>query len=132
MKNKNFIGGMMAVAILLMVGLACSTGYGTKLEFNGGELYYTDNVTEAEAKKLGTYLVEQEFFDGVPKTVQLDKSGSTYQFRMVVLPEKRNDEAIMEALKTSATQISDDVFNNATVEVHVCDDQLKTLKVVKP
>lgn len=131
MKNKNFLGGLLAVAILLVVGLACS-GHGTKLEFNGGDLYYTDNVTEAEAKKLGNYLVEQGFYDGKPKSVQLDKSGSTYQFRMVVQPEKQNDAATMEIMKTFASQLSSDVFSNAPTEVHVCDDQLKTLKVIKP
>jgi preprotein translocase subunit SecF len=131
MRNKNYLGGMLAVAILLVVGLAC-TGHGTKLEFNGGELYYTKNVTEAEAKKLGTYLVEQEFFDGKPKSVQLDKSGSTYQFRMVVQPEKQNDAATLEIMKAFGSQLSSGVFNNAPVEIHICDDQLKTLKVVKP
>jgi preprotein translocase subunit SecF len=131
MRNRNFIGGFMAVAVLLVINLAC-TGYGTKLEFNGGDLYYTNNVTEAEAKKLGAYLTENGFYDGTPKSVQLDKSGSTYQFRMVVQPEKQNDEATAEILKEFGSQVSSAVFNNAPLEVHICDDQFKTLRVVKP
>jgi preprotein translocase subunit SecF len=131
MKNKNFIGGMLAVAVMLFIGLACS-GHGTKIEYNGGELYYTDNVTEAEAKKLGDYLVKQEFFDGKPKSVQIEKSGSTYQFRMVVVPEKQNDESTLQIFKAFAKQLSTDVFNGAPTELHVCDEQLKTLKVVTP
>jgi hypothetical protein len=69
--------------MLLLVGLGCNQ-YGTKLEFNGGELYYTNNVTEAETKKLGEYLVKEGFFDGVRKTVQLDESGATYQFIFLI------------------------------------------------
>jgi hypothetical protein len=131
MKHKTYLSGMLAVAMLLFAGLACSN-YGTKLDFNGGEVYYTDKVTEAEAKKLGEYLVKEEFFDGKPKTVQLDKAGSTYQFRMVVQKEKQNDEGTIELMKTFAGQISADVFNDAPTELHICDESLKTVRVVKP
>ncbi len=85
MKKQNFLTTTLILTVLLAVGLACSS-YGTKLDFNGGELYYTDNVTEADAKKLGDYLVKSGFFGGRQVTVQLDKAGATYQFRMVVLP----------------------------------------------
>ena len=131
MRKQNIFGGVMVLAILLAFGLACNQ-YGEKLEFNGGELYYTKNVTEAEAKKLGEYLVEQKFFDGKEKTVQLDKNSGTYQFRMVVVEDKRNDEATMDIFKTFASQMSADVFNNVPVELHVCNEKLETLKVVKP
>ena len=131
MKNKSVINGIFAIAILMCVGLACSN-YGTKLDFNGGEVYYTNNVTETEARKLGDYLVKEEFFDGKPKTVQLDKSGSTYQFRMVVQKEKQNDPNTVELMKAFAGQISSDVFGNAPTELHICDESLKTVSVVKP
>ena len=131
MRKQNIFGGVMVLAILLAFGLACNQ-YGEKLEYNGGELYYTKNVTEAEAKKLGEYLVKQEFFDGKEKTIQLDKNGGTYQFRMVVMKEKQDDEASMEIFKAFAEQMSADVFNNAPVELHVCNEKLETLKVVKP
>jgi hypothetical protein len=131
MKKKNFITTVLVLTILLTVGLACSS-YGTKLEFNNGELYYTDNVTETDARKLGDYLVKAGFFDGKKITVQLDKAGSTYQFRMVVVKEKQNDDATMEIMKTFAGEISDKVFNGAPTELHICDDQLKTIRVIKP
>ena len=131
MKKKNFTTTVLVLTVLLAVGLAC-TGYGTKLDFNNGELYYTDNVTETDAKKLGDYLVKEGFFNGKKITVQLDKSGSTYQFRMVVMPEKQNDEPTLLLMKAFAGQISEDVFDNAPTELHICDDQLKTVKVLKP
>ena len=119
------------MAILLASGLACNS-YGEKLEFNGGDVYYTKNSNEADAKKLGEYLVKEGFFDGKPKTVQLDKSGSTYQVRLVIQKEKQNDQATADNLKEFAGQISKDVFGNAATEVHICDEELKTIKVVKP
>ncbi len=131
MKKKNFITTILVLTVLMAVGLACGS-YGTKLDFNGGELYYTDNVTESDAKKLGDYLVKSGFFDGKKITVQLDKSGSTYQFRMVVMKEKQNDDATMILMKTFAGEISEEVFSNAPTELHVCDDQLKTIRVLKP
>jgi hypothetical protein len=36
---------------------------GTKLMFNGGELYYTSSITRQEAEKLGEYLVRAQFFE---------------------------------------------------------------------
>lgn len=128
--NKgNFINSFLAITVLLVIGLACSN-HGTKLDFNGLELYYTGNVTEAEAKKLGDYLVKEQGFSGKKATIQLDKSGATYQVRMVILPEKQNDTAYHEILKAFVGQVSASVFNNAATEVHICDDQLKTLKVI--
>jgi hypothetical protein len=114
---------------LLVIGLACSN-YGTKLDFNGDELYYTKNVNEAEAKKLGDYLVKEQFFTGKKVTAQLDKAGGTYQVRLVILPEKQNDAQTLALLKTFAGEISANVFNNAATEIHVCDNSLKTLKVI--
>ena len=131
MIRKNILTTILVLTLLLTVGLAC-TGHGTKLEFNNGELYYTDNVTEADAKKLGDYLVKNRFFSGRKITVQIDKAGATYQFRMVVVPEKQNDELTFMVLKAFVRGISKDVFDGAPTELHICDDGLKTLKVLNP
>ena len=131
MKNTNIISGILVLAILLSVGLGCSK-HGTKLEINGGELFYTANITADEAQTLGDYLVEGNFFDGKRKSVQLDKSGSTYQFRMVVKPELRNDKSYRETCKLAAKDFSTNVFNDEPVEIHICDENFKTIRVVKP
>lgn len=111
----------------LMIG--CDS-YGTKLDFNGGELYYTKNTTEADAKKLGDYLVKGKYFDGEKKTVQLDKSGDTYQVRMVVKEGTEKDEKNVALFQVIANDISKNVFGGAKTEIHLCDDHLKTQKVV--
>ncbi|HEX8290040.1 MAG TPA: hypothetical protein VF556_18810 [Pyrinomonadaceae bacterium] len=131
MKNISIIGGILVIAVLLGVGLGCSQ-LGTKLKFDGGELYYTTNVTADEAQALGNNLVESGFFNGRRISVQLDKSDSTYQFRMVVKPEFRNDKSYAQTLRLFAAQLSSEVFNDEPVEIHICDESFKTLRVVKP
>jgi hypothetical protein len=115
------------LATVLMLG--CNS-YGTKLEYGKSELYYTKNVTEAEAKKLGYFLNKQGFSEGERKTIQLDKSGDTYQVRMVVGEGKLNDEKFLADIQDDAGATSKYIFDGAKVEVHLCDDKLKTLKVV--
>ncbi len=59
--------------ILLLLAVACSN-YGEKLEFNEGQLYYTENVSSEDAQKLGEYLVKVGFFDGNPKNAWQPRS----------------------------------------------------------
>jgi hypothetical protein len=115
------------LATVLMLG--CNS-YGTRLEYGKGELYYTKNVTEAEAKKLGDFLNKEKFFEGEGKSVQLDKSGDTYQFRMAVKEGLDKDAEFLANAQDDALFISKNVFDGAKVEFHVCDNQLRTLKVV--
>lgn len=124
---------------LLLVGIAVTAftfsgcnNYGTKLMFNGGELFYTSKVTKDEANALGNYLVKGGFFDGVRKSVQLDKRDNVYLFRMVMKPEFVNDQKYIDLMKVFSKELSDEVFNKAAVEMHMCDDKLKTIKVVNP
>lgn len=120
--------------LLLCVLLPCAAGcggYGTRLQFKSGELYYTKAVTRAEAEKLGQHLVSQKFFDGERKTAQLNKSGDTYEFRMVIKPEFQNDADYERVLAVFASELSLHVFDKAPVAIHVCNDRLKTLRTVE-
>lgn len=100
------------------------------LTFNGGDLYYTARVTEAEAKKLGNYLVKEKFFDGNQKTVQLTKDDGTYQFRMVVVRDGEKGPNTVATFTSVCQELSENVFNGARVVIHLCDDHLKTLRVI--
>jgi hypothetical protein len=106
--------------------------YGVKLIFNGGELYYTRPVTRTEAEKLGQYLVQAKFFDGKPKSVQIKKSEQIYQFRYVVIEGYEQNEEYIGQVKEFSTELSENVFHNAPVDIHLCDtESFKTLRVVK-
>lgn len=107
-----------------------SDNYGTRIEFNGGEVYHTASVTDAEARKVGAYLVKYKFFDGTPKSVQLNKTGAVYEFRMVVNESVVNDQSRMPTFQTFAKELSVDLFNNSPVVLHLCDNRFQTLRVV--
>ncbi|MEL0095546.1 MAG: hypothetical protein VW875_06865 [Planctomycetaceae bacterium] len=119
------------VATLLFSSLSgCGSNYGTLLEFNGGELYYTSNVSQVEASRLGSYLVSEQFFDGSRKTVQLDNNSGTYEFRMVVKKGMEDDQEFLQIAKQTAADLSQDVFGGSPVDIHLCDERLETLRVV--
>ena len=104
--------------------------YGTEKSFDGVQLWYTSIITEKEADAMGNYLIESGFSDGMEKTVQLNKSGNTYEFRMVVKTGIEQDQEYAELGKLLATEISTFVFNREPVDVHFCDENLKTLRVL--
>jgi hypothetical protein len=130
MKNRTALNGCyLAIATALVMGSACSSP-GTRLDFNGHELFYTDNVTEADARQLGDYLVKVGLFAGDTVRAQLDKAGATYQVRLAMQPGTQNDLELRRALRTLTAEISAGAFNGAATEIHACDDQLKGCKVI--
>lgn len=98
--------------------------------FNGVQLFYTSAITEAEADSLGNFLISSEFADGDEKTIQLNKTGNTYEFRMVVKKGIEQDQEYTELGKALASEISEGVFNGQQVDVHYCDENLNTLRVL--
>ena len=129
MKKINFIGTLM-IAVSLLIISGCSLIYGKLLEFNGGQLYYTTNVTVDEANKLGKYLVSEKFFDGNEKTVQINKTGNTFEFRMAIKKGIENDQQFIQIFKQFANELSASVFEGEKVDIHLCDRYLKTIRVV--
>jgi len=130
MKRALKIIGFVLVALVAFV-IYSIEGYGDKLEFNGTDVYYIGDVTEAEAQKLGEYLVEAEFADGGEKSVQLTKRDSVYLFRMVVLDGITEDSTNDVTFKAMAWTLSMNVFDSAPVELEACDNTFETLRVYK-
>jgi hypothetical protein len=113
-----------------LLSMAC-TNPGTKLTYKKGELYYTGNVTEADAKKVGEYFLKVGYFvDEEEHAVQLDKAGDTYQVRMVVKEGIDKEEKYVPMFREVANEISKDLLGGSKVEVHLTDSKLKTLKVI--
>lgn len=106
--------------------------YGKRMIFNKSELFYTDSVTKDEALILGNYLVKSGFFSGERKTVQVNKTGVVYSFRMVVKSGMENDERMVAVFKSFSLELSRNVFNGSMVDIHLCDTKLKTIKTITP
>lgn len=119
------------LSILLMaVLLASCTNYGKKLEYGKGELYYTDKVSEAEAKNLGKYLQDIKMFpEGKEVSYLIDKDGESYIFKLVLSDEKYlNEQSYIDDSELLAGFISHDVFNNKPVYFWLCDDNFEPKK----
>lgn len=128
MKKVLKVIGVLVVVFVVYVILSID-GYGEKLEFNGTDVYYQETVTEAEAQKLGEYLVEAEFADGGEKSVQLTRRDSIYVFRMVVKEGIVEDSANDITLTAMTYALSLGVFDGAPVELEACDNTFETLRV---
>ena len=64
--------------------------------------------------------------------MQINKTGNTYEFRMVVKKGMEKDEEVIQLFKIFSIELSEDVFNGYAVDVHLCDEYLETLRVVVP
>ncbi len=126
------IGGGIATVVLVVAGgiilLLGSGSHGKSIPLKGGsELYYTPEVTRAEADKLSVYLNDQFVKEGNPKfSAQLTKANGVYQLRMVI-QESKLKEAEVPFLALGYL-ISMEVFDKQPLEVHLCDSGFKTLK----
>jgi hypothetical protein len=104
--------------------------YGKEKIFNGVGLLHSKNITDAQVDSLGNYLISSKFADGTSKSVLITKSGNTYQFKFATKKGADKDPEYLKNGKIFAFQLSKGVFNNAPVEVHMCDDYLNTLVVL--
>lgn len=105
--------------------------YGKKVDINNkSEVFYKDDATEVEAKKLGNFLLKKNFFDNrSDKSVQLIKDSGIYTVRFVV--DKASYEVDKEntllGFRVWQMWIAEDVFNNAKTKVVLVDDQFNEI-----
>jgi hypothetical protein len=125
-------GAGCVVVLVLVFGFAVAElqGRGKRLEFNRGEVFYTTRATRDEATRLGNYLVRDGYFDGTPKSVQLTRDGRRVQVRLVVKKGTDTDPQFAGVFREFAAQINREVFTGQQFELHLCDEYLKTLRVI--
>jgi hypothetical protein len=109
-----------------------SLGLGSRLDFGGSDLYYTSAVTASEAKRLRQDLYDLHTFDGAAGTFQITKNAQRYQFRMIVTPGSEKDQEFVFAMHALAMQISGTVFGGRQVEIDLCDETFRTVRVIDP
>ena len=126
-------GCQFKIGLLLIVflSLVVCKNYGKKLEFNKGEVYYKSPITDLEAKELGEYLTEKDFFDGNPKSLQLVKQDDIYKLRFVIKKEMRESKDILNSLEQISALTSSAVFDDSPVEVDICDNYFNTVSEIK-
>ncbi|MCC7437929.1 MAG: hypothetical protein IT211_05475 [Armatimonadetes bacterium] len=122
------------LGLMLLVGIAVSgcSKHGKGLEVGKGTLYYTENVTEDQAKKLGEALQKSSHFADKEWKAQIDKSGALWKFRMVEDAGKVNDPTFKVWVTNYNLQLSKLAFNDGKVQIDLCDDDFNTLKTFPP
>jgi hypothetical protein len=117
--------------VLALVGLASCTTYGKKVKISDHlEIYMKgDNVTETEAKKLGTY-IDTLWKDATnDKSFQLSKDSSGYVVRMVVDEKKyKEDSSLSASFMALQTLFETQVFPGSKVKLVLTDNTFKDIK----
>jgi hypothetical protein len=118
------------ILFIIFSTTSCNNSYGNEKTFYGTQVYYTASITKKEVNVLGTFLKTSGFADGVRKTVQLDKSGSNYLFRMVIKSGYEHNQEYLNTVKVFASELSQGAFGGADVEIHLCNELLTTLVII--
>lgn len=99
--------------------------------FNGTQISYDKPITDQQVEALGKYLIQSQFTDGTPKSVNLIKLNQLYIFKMVVREGFEVSQNFIEAAQVFATEMSIQLFEGKTIEVHLCDPFFKTFKKIQ-
>jgi len=120
---------ILLVSVLATAMISCQQyGKEYKLDKKHNVYYKGDGVDEAMAKKLATYLKEQEYFqDSIESTVQLIKVKDTFNLNFVVNTSKITSEYDNKFLLFGA-YISENVFNKAPVTIQLTNSRLEPVK----
>lgn len=108
--------------------------YGKKVNINPtSEVYYKgDGVTEADAVKLGQYLLRNKYFDSTTtKSVQLTKD-TTFVVKFVIDETKLKDNPMAEiGFMAMKFLLQDSVFNGQKIKVILANTEMKGIKTVE-
>ncbi len=125
----NLQRSLLTLIIVISIS-ACSQNYGKeyKLDKMHNVYYKGEGVDEAQAKKLATYLKEQEYFqDSINATVQLVKVNDTFKLNFVV-DETKITPGYENKFLLFGAFISESVFNKAPVTIQLTNDKLEPFK----
>ena len=121
----------------ILMGLLCglmlfsSLAFSAQVDSKNGTVYYTEAVSKAEASNLMAYLNKEGFFTNDRRgEVLLDKNNGAYEFKFPVKKGMETDVEYIKICKMMSKSISKDVFRGKQVDIHLLDENAKTLRVV--
>ncbi len=111
-----------------------NTVLGSLYMVGGVNLYITSTITKEESERLAQYLITSGFTHrdttGNHYPVQLNKVESTYQFRFIVKEGMEFDENYIKSTKSFIKDLSEYIFDNNKVELHLCNSNFETIRIV--
>ncbi|MFP6581943.1 MAG: DUF4339 domain-containing protein, partial [Candidatus Hydrogenedentota bacterium] len=122
-----------AVAVAAVVGIMFflknkEAKWGARVTIGPCELFRQGGITEKEAMQVLQLLADDGACEGQSTlSFQLRKEGHRIQFRMVTKQKAIHEEDTQKIIRGFGYQISTEVFGNAPVDVHLCDDSFRTV-----
>lgn len=102
----------------------------SKLLLDRAELYFTAEVDVETAGRIGQWLLEDRFLADNEVTLLLSREGPRWSIAYPMEPGYVPDEAYVQATADRAARLSREVLDGQPVDFHLCDERLKTLRVV--
>lgn len=102
-----------------------------KLDYGRNHLFYTSNITQSQAKKLGDYLNSDGYFTSNSKIdIKIDKKKDLYILSLVVEGDYLNNKEFIQPMKAISKELSKNVFENNKVRIDLCNDRFKVLSSI--
>jgi hypothetical protein len=129
---KTFLFILFAMACLA----SCNLGdnYGKKVEFGKSEVFYKgDAVSEKDAKAVGNFLKEKEWFSKESAaSAQVIKEDGIYMVRLVLADPKSFKPDMRLRMWKLENDLSEDVFDGKDARFAFTDEKFKELDVLEP
>lgn len=128
---------MALAALLVLTSCDIFNNYGKKLEISENfDVYYKgDNVTEAEAKKLGDFWqgLRQQNNITTEQTLQLTKDSNAYVVHLPAIQEQlnKNKEQTLMQMWYMQDLISENVFGGARTRIVLTNEKLETVETLE-
>lgn len=132
MVNSRLLFALSLIALLFGCSPADKNEDLNKVEVKGkNTVFYTDDITEKQAKRLSKFLEEFGWFDDESKTaVRVEKAEDGYNVSLVVQDGFEKKQHLVRLLWVMQSDMSNEVFDGATTHIVPSDDKLDEMKGV--
>jgi hypothetical protein len=115
-------------------GLKSVFGGGGTINVDGNELRWYPPVTKAEANRLATFLKNYSLFEQrTGLYMELRRSdGEVYELHFPVSDGTDQDDKGLVDFMLLGLGLSEQVFRGQPVDIYLCDQNMKTLRVLTP
>lgn len=118
------------LAVYRLYAAFFGNSFGKHISIDKNKVYYTDKMSEADAKRAGDFLNRNGFYSaGEQKDIQLDKAADTVLFKMVVDKSKWTND-VEQAMQSLPKIFSDSLFAGKPVNLLLCNDKLESYRTL--
>ena len=93
------------------------------------EVFFDEQVDRKLAEQFAKHYADTNAGKGM--TLKIARRDTVYEVHMVVLKGLVNDPGVLAGMRLEGALLSERIFNGAPVEMHLCDEVLRVLRVVE-